>query len=70
MPGYTGAERKRLAAALAAGSEPRCPACREAVSVREVPRPEEVSYVRRRVWVLCPSCRRTGAVDVREGGPP
>ena len=73
MAAYTAAERKRLEGALAAGGTPACPACGAAVDVRDVPRPKAVSYVRRRVWILCPSCGRTGAVEkggVRGGGRP
>lgn len=72
---FTAAERKALEAALAEGVEPSCPACGITLSQRVVPPSKQVSYVRRRVWLLCPSCKRTGAVDVRddplsEAGPP
>jgi len=65
--GFTARERKALERALARGDAPPCPACGTALSQRPVPPSKQVSYVRRRVWLLCPSCKRTGAVDVREG---
>lgn len=68
MGSYSSAQRRELADALARGEAPRCPGCGAEVSVRAVPRPESVSYVRRRAWVLCPECRRTGAVDVPDAG--
>jgi uncharacterized protein with PIN domain len=61
---YTAAERRALARALARGESPGCPTCGAPVTLQEVERPANVSYVRHRVWVLCPSCKRTGAVDV------
>lgn len=64
--GFTAAERRALEEALAAGESPVCPACGEALTRRAVPASKQVSYVRRRVWLLCPSCKRTGAVDVRD----
>lgn len=67
---FTAEERRRLAAALAAGTAPTCPSCDVELDRRDVRPPASVSYVRSRVWLLCPECRRTGAVDVREGGRP
>lgn len=72
---FTAAERAALARTLAEGKEPTCPACGTPLSQRPVPASRQVSYVRRRVWLLCPACTRTGAVDVREDpitgdGPP
>jgi hypothetical protein len=62
---YTARERRALSRALAAGEAPPCPACDTALDVRPVDPPAEVAYVRRRVWVLCPGCGRTAAVDIR-----
>lgn len=70
MSSFSAAERRALAAALASGAEPACPSCGTRLDPREVRPPGSVSYVRRRVWLLCPTCRRSGAVDVREGGRP
>lgn len=63
---FTAGERKVLEQALGRGEDPPCPACGGTLSHRAVPPSRQVSYVRRRVWVLCPSCKRTGAVDVRQ----
>lgn len=64
MSSFSGAERRVLAAALAADRPLVCPACGGAVSRQPVRRPENVAYVRRRVWLLCTACRRAGAVDL------
>ncbi|MDX1674657.1 MAG: hypothetical protein R3314_07685 [Longimicrobiales bacterium] len=64
MPSFTAEERRVLAAALAGGAPLECPACGGDLSRREVSRPREVSYVRHRVWLLCPECHRSGAIDL------
>lgn len=61
---FSGSERKALARALAAGKPLVCPACGGDVARQDVRRPEEVAYVRKRVWLLCNTCRRSGAVDL------
>jgi transposase-like protein len=63
---YNAAERQALARAVQSGGEepPSCPSCGATMSVREIEPSRQVSYVRRRVWLLCPSCKRTAAVDV------
>ena len=70
MPSFTAAERRTLARALAAGEDLVCPACGGQVNRQSVPRPEEVAYVRRRVWLLCTACKRSGAVDKPTEEPP
>ncbi|HUG39180.1 MAG TPA: hypothetical protein VMM12_01780 [Longimicrobiales bacterium] len=70
MGSFTADERRRIEAALAAGREPLCPACGGVLDRRRVRPAASVSYVRRREWLLCPGCRRSGAVDVREGERP
>lgn len=64
MAAFTAEERRKVAAALAQDAAPACPACGSLLDVRPVVPPRTVSYVRRRLWLLCPSCRRTGTVDV------
>ena len=65
MASFTGDERRALARALAEGDDdPSCPACGAVLTRQAVRRPEEVAYVRKRVWLLCPSCKRSGAVDL------
>jgi hypothetical protein len=61
--GYDAAERRALQAALQAGTPLICPACGAPLAVSDVPQPAAVSYVRRRVWVLCTGCRRTASLD-------
>jgi uncharacterized protein with PIN domain len=70
MGTYSSAARRAIQDALEAGTPPRCPDCGAELAMREVEPPRQVSYVRRRVWVLCPACKRTAAVDVKGGGPP
>jgi uncharacterized protein with PIN domain len=62
--GYDAAQRNRLEHQLAAGLPLRCPACDVELTQQRVEQPAAVSYVRRRVWVLCPVCRRTASLDV------
>lgn len=64
MPSFSADERRRLARAVAEGVELTCPACGGEVNQQPVPRPEEVAYVRKRVWLLCVACKRSGAVDL------
>jgi ribosomal protein L37AE/L43A len=71
MGSYSADQRRALAQAVRAGDTPECPECGTPVAVRPVERPNGVSYVRHRVWLLCPSCKRTAAVDrVGRGGEP
>ena len=60
---YSKTERHALEAALKSGGPLDCPACGARVSARSVPAPPEVSYVRHRVWIMCPSCKRTASID-------
>lgn len=64
MPSFNAEERRALARALAVDRALRCPACGGPIDRQPVPRPREVAYVRHRVWLLCTSCKRSGAVDV------
>ncbi|MEN8374905.1 MAG: hypothetical protein ABFS34_05595 [Gemmatimonadota bacterium] len=72
--GFTAAERAALAKTLHAGDVPACPRCGDKVALSRVQRPPEVAYVRSRVLAVCPSCKLSAAVDVRDpptaGGPP
>lgn len=65
MPSFTADERRVLARAVAEDEGTlTCPACGGEVNRQAVPQPKEVSYVRHRVWLLCTSCKRSGAVDL------
>ena len=61
---YTPAERRALAEALRKGERLSCPACGAAVARHDVAPGRELAYVRRRVLLICPSCRRSVALDV------
>lgn len=56
-----------LARAVDEGLVPSCPRCAVPLDRRDVPPRPDVSYVRDRVWVICPSCHRTAVLDRREG---
>jgi len=60
---FGAAARHELADALARGAPLRCPECQLALTWQEVRPAEGVPYVRRRIWVMCPGCRRTAALD-------
>jgi uncharacterized protein with PIN domain len=68
--GYTAAERTALARAAARGEALLCPVCGAELSRQVIEPRVEVSYVRRRLWLLCPRCRRAASIDIRAGGPP
>jgi len=63
---FDAADEDALARALRAGSEVTCPRCGTAVDVWPVPPREDVSYVRDRVRLVCPSCRRTAVLERRD----
>jgi len=65
---FDAAERRQLAAALARGEPLRCPGCGAELTLREVRPGRAVPYVRTRVWVLCPVCRRSSALDRPQAG--
>jgi endogenous inhibitor of DNA gyrase (YacG/DUF329 family) len=54
-----------MAAALGGPAPVPCPACGEAMEQRAVPPRSEVSYVRDRVWLVCPGCQRSVVFDRR-----
>jgi uncharacterized protein with PIN domain len=60
---WSPAQRSALEADLARGAAMRCPACGAALSVSPVEAPGEVAYVRSRVLVICPGCRRSASLD-------
>lgn len=62
--GYDAEDRRVIQAALGSGASLTCPACGALLAVSDVPQPSAVSYVRRRVRVVCTGCRRTASVDV------
>lgn len=68
MPSFSAGERRLLASALGEDGPLSCPVCRGEVHSQPVAHPEEVAYVRRRVWLLCGTCRRSAAVDLPTDG--
>lgn len=60
---YTREEERELMRAVHAGRDPACPRCDVPLDRREVPPRPEVSYVRRRLWLVCPECGRSAVVD-------
>ena len=61
--------RMRSEGRLEGGAAPECPRCGESMTLRTVPPREEVAYVRDRIWVTCPACRRNAVVDRRDLEP-
>jgi hypothetical protein len=65
-PSFTPTEARALAVALEEGRPLACPRCSALLDRRAVqPRPD-VSYVRDRTWLVCPTCHATGFLDRRE----
>jgi hypothetical protein len=67
MDAFTVEERRRIAEAAAGPGPIRCPVCGIELSVNDVPPSRQVSYVRHRLWVICPGCHRSAAVDAPGG---
>jgi uncharacterized protein with PIN domain len=62
---YDAVQRRALERALRKGGPLACPVCGAELSRQPVQRSPEVAYVRRRVWVVCPGCRRSASLDVK-----
>lgn len=41
----------------------QCPKCLVDMDIRRIPPRGDVSYVRDRAWLTCPTCGRTAVVD-------
>ncbi len=65
---FTHDQLATLAEVVRKGGHPVCPECAVALDEQAVPPRSDVSYVRDRVWLVCPSCHRTGVIDRREPG--
>ena len=61
---FDAAERRKIQEAVTAGIGAQCPVCAVQLSEQTVSPKPELPYVRRRLWVLCPQCRRTATVDL------
>ncbi|MGQ0562951.1 MAG: hypothetical protein ACT443_13890 [Gemmatimonadota bacterium] len=60
---YTRAQRLELERAVRERREPLCPVCGVRMNQQPVVPAANVPYVRHRVWLLCPQCRRGVSVD-------
>jgi uncharacterized protein with PIN domain len=61
---YDAAARRRLEDLLQEGAALHCPACGVELAQQKV-EAAAVSYVRQRVLVICPQCRRSASLDVK-----
>jgi hypothetical protein len=66
--GYTAAEARALAEALRCGERPVCPRCGAPLDERSIPPRGDVSYVRERVWLVCPACHGNAVLERRDLG--
>ena len=64
---FTDDETRRLTRALLAGGRLLCPRCGVPLDRTPVPPRRDLSYVRDRMWLVCPRCHRTAVLDRREG---
>jgi hypothetical protein len=62
---FTRTEVARLRHRLTSGERLLCPRCDIELEANPVARPPGVSYVRDRIWYICPSCRRSAVLDGR-----
>ncbi|MFQ5537199.1 MAG: hypothetical protein ACE5GJ_07070 [Gemmatimonadota bacterium] len=60
---FSHAQIHDLEEVLAAGGVLRCPECGVVMDRRSVPPRSEVSYVRDRLWLVCPRCHRSAVLD-------
>jgi hypothetical protein len=67
---YSREQRGEIERAVRAGVAVDCPECGEPLVESHVPPRRDVAYVRRRLWLLCPGCRRSASVDVTADGRP
>jgi uncharacterized protein with PIN domain len=64
---YSRSELAELRADARMGRPLACPRCGASLEGRPVPPDSRVSYVRSRVWWMCPACRRSAVLDARDG---
>lgn len=63
---FTEGERRALGASLRSGEALLCPRCGTRLDRRPVPPRDDVSYVRDREWVSCPTCHRSAVLDRKQ----
>jgi len=66
---YSRDEEREVVRGLREGQAPACPRCGSLMQVQEVLPREEVPYVRTRIWLTCPGCRRSLVLDRRRVQP-
>ena len=67
---FTPAQRRALAAAAQHGGAIACPVCDVPMAHHAVGAQPELPYVRHRLLLICPRCRRSVSVDLNPGRPP
>jgi transposase-like protein len=61
---YSAAEQARIREQWIAGGAPQCPYCSVTMNSRRIGGGSfGLGYARRRVWLLCPRCRRSAIFD-------
>ena len=60
---FTPAETRALEVEARDGSATKCPHCAIPMDQQAVPPRQDVSYVRDRILLVCPECRRTHVLD-------
>jgi len=66
LESYTREQRTTLEQALKGGSsELQCPVCGAPMTRQDVVAPDNVPYVRHRVWLMCSACKRSVSLDAR-----
>ena len=63
---YDAAEEKQILESMKSDGLGSCPDCAVVMDTRGVPPRQDVSYVRRRLILTCPSCRRSLVLDRKE----
>jgi uncharacterized protein with PIN domain len=65
--GWDATERRALQQVAFDGGALRCPRCGTELTQQPVEPGGAVAYVRRRILVICPECRRSAGLDLRRG---
>jgi hypothetical protein len=65
---YEAAEEKAIREGLGGEQPPPCPRCGVTMTERAIGGGSfGLGYARRRVWLICPQCRRSAIFDVKRG---
>ena len=63
---YSHDDIRTLEASVAGGLSLACPRCSAPLDRRDMPPRRDVSYVRKRIWLVCPRCHRNVVLDLRD----